>query len=106
MLSIGLPHADVWNTWFTHYGNTPEGFAEESGQIGADVERSACVLVAVDGGGGERRHEPDAPPVPVERLAGHLRELADAGADEAILVLDPITERSIRSVAAVILADR
>ena len=27
MLSIALPHVDAWNTWYTHYGNTPEGFA-------------------------------------------------------------------------------
>ncbi len=37
-----------------------------------------------------------------ERIAQGLRELADAGADEAILVLSPITERSIRQVGAVI----
>jgi hypothetical protein len=37
-------------------------------------------------------------PVTLDRLRGHLAELADAGADEAILVLDPITESSIRSL--------
>jgi alkanesulfonate monooxygenase SsuD/methylene tetrahydromethanopterin reductase-like flavin-dependent oxidoreductase (luciferase family) len=99
MLSIALPHVDVWNTWYSPYGNSAAGFAELSGRIGADVERSACVLVAVDGGAGERPHDPDAPAVESARLAAHLHELADAGADEAILVLDPITERSIRSVA-------
>ena len=36
---------------------------------------------------------------PFARLAAHLRELASAGTDEAILVLDPITERSTRTVA-------
>jgi hypothetical protein len=33
-------------------------------------------------------------------LAAHLRDLAEAGAGEAILVLDPITEASIRTVAS------
>jgi hypothetical protein len=33
-------------------------------------------------------------------FAGHLRELADAGADEAILVLDPITRPCIEAIAA------
>ena len=33
-------------------------------------------------------------------LAAHLRELAAAGADEAILVVSPITEGSIRELAA------
>jgi hypothetical protein len=36
--------------------------------------------------------------VPADDLPGHLRELAKAGADEAILILDPITERSIREI--------
>jgi alkanesulfonate monooxygenase SsuD/methylene tetrahydromethanopterin reductase-like flavin-dependent oxidoreductase (luciferase family) len=106
MLSIALPHVDAWNTWYSQYGNTVEGFAALNAQIDADVERSACVLVAVEGGAGERRHEPEAPPLPAERLAEHLRGLAEAGADETILVLDPITEPAVRAVAAVILGDR
>jgi alkanesulfonate monooxygenase SsuD/methylene tetrahydromethanopterin reductase-like flavin-dependent oxidoreductase (luciferase family) len=106
MLSITLPHVDVWNTWFTHYGNTAEGFAqhnamvseaaERAGRDPADLERSACVLVEVDGAG-ERPRDVEA--VPAAALAGHLSALAAAGADEAILVLDPITEASIRAVA-------
>ena len=61
-----------------------------------EVERSACVLVAIDGGG-ERAH--DAPPVTPDGLRAHLRDLAAAGADEAILVVDPITERSVERLA-------
>jgi alkanesulfonate monooxygenase SsuD/methylene tetrahydromethanopterin reductase-like flavin-dependent oxidoreductase (luciferase family) len=96
-LSITLPHVDAWNTWWDWYGNTVEGFAERNAQITAPVERSACVLVTVDGGAGER--PTDVPPVPHDRLREHLAGLADAGADEAILVLDPITEASVRAVA-------
>ena len=106
MLSIALPHVDAWTTWFTHYGNTAEGFAAHNAEISAaadragrdpaEIERSACVLVAVDGGAGERPH--DVPPVAAERLPEHLRALADAGADEAILVLDPITEAAVRKL--------
>jgi alkanesulfonate monooxygenase SsuD/methylene tetrahydromethanopterin reductase-like flavin-dependent oxidoreductase (luciferase family) len=106
MLSIALPHVDAWNTWFTHYGNTAEGFeqhnamvsaaAERAGRDPAGLERSACVLVEVDSAG-ERSRDVEA--VPVTALAGHLSALAAAGADEAILVLDPITETSIRAVA-------
>lgn len=107
MLSIGLPHVDAWNTWFTHYGNTAEGFAEHSAQISdaaertgrdpREIERSACVFVALDGAG-TRTNDRNVPPVPVARLREHLAALEQAGADEAILVLDPITERSIRSL--------
>ena len=105
MLSIALPHVDAWNTWFTHHGNTAEGFAAHNAQISAaaeragrdpgEIERSACVLVEVDGAGERPR---DVAAVPAARLAEHLRALADAGADEAILVLDPITEQSVRSL--------
>ena len=107
MLSITLPYVDAWNTWFTPYGNTVEGFArhnaeitaaaERAGRDPAEIERSACVLVEVDGGRGERPR--DVPAVPVAELGDHLRALGEAGADEAILVLDPITEDAIRSAA-------
>jgi probable F420-dependent oxidoreductase len=105
MLSIALPHVDAWNTWYTHYGNTPEGFArhnaeitgaaERAGRDPAEIERSACVFVEVEPVGERPR---DVEPVPADRLDDHLRALADAGADEAILVLDPITEPAIRSL--------
>jgi alkanesulfonate monooxygenase SsuD/methylene tetrahydromethanopterin reductase-like flavin-dependent oxidoreductase (luciferase family) len=108
MLSITLPHVDAWNTWFTAYGNTVEGFAQHNAEISAaaeragrdpaEIERSACVLVEVDGGTGERPR--DVPAVQAGDLADHLRALKEAGADEAILVLDPITESSIRSLVS------
>jgi alkanesulfonate monooxygenase SsuD/methylene tetrahydromethanopterin reductase-like flavin-dependent oxidoreductase (luciferase family) len=108
MLSITLPHVDAWNTWFTHYGNTPDGFAvhnvevaaaaERAGRDPAELERSACVLVEVDREAGERPR--DVPAVDAADVRAHLEALADAGADEAILVLDPITEESIRAVGS------
>jgi alkanesulfonate monooxygenase SsuD/methylene tetrahydromethanopterin reductase-like flavin-dependent oxidoreductase (luciferase family) len=99
MLRIGLPHVQWWNTWFQQYGNRAEGFAALSAKIEGDVLRSACVLVALEGAG-EREHT--APPLTRSDLAGELRALGEAGADEAILVLDPITEASIRSLAPVL----
>ncbi len=99
LLAIALPHVESWNVWYGEYGNDVERFARLAGRGRPGVERSACVFVTVDGGAGERPHEPDAPPVELPRLAAHLRELADAGADEAILVVDPITERSVRAIA-------
>ncbi len=106
MLSITLPHVDAWNTWFTHYGNTVEGFAqhntevslaaERAGRDPSTIERSACVLVEVEGGSGERPR--DVAAVPAGELTSHLAALAEAGADEAILVLDPITEDAVRAL--------
>jgi alkanesulfonate monooxygenase SsuD/methylene tetrahydromethanopterin reductase-like flavin-dependent oxidoreductase (luciferase family) len=94
------PHVEWWNCWYSWYGNSPEGFAELSVRFAGDFRRSACVLVTIGGGAGEREPEHDAPPVDAARLREHLDELAGAGADEAILVLDPITEESVRSIAA------
>jgi alkanesulfonate monooxygenase SsuD/methylene tetrahydromethanopterin reductase-like flavin-dependent oxidoreductase (luciferase family) len=107
MLGIALPHVAAWNTWFTSYGNTVEGFANLRGDIDgacvkagrdpADLTHSACVLVKVGDGAGARPQ--DVPAVALKGLTSHLRLLAEAGADEAILVLDPIDEPSTRQVA-------
>jgi alkanesulfonate monooxygenase SsuD/methylene tetrahydromethanopterin reductase-like flavin-dependent oxidoreductase (luciferase family) len=110
MLAITLPHVQAWNTWFEDFGNTPEGFAElnarvtgaarEAGRDPVDIERSACIFVMLGSSADERRTRSEVPPLegPPDRIAARLRELADAGADEAILVVNPITERSIHQL--------
>jgi probable F420-dependent oxidoreductase len=110
VLTAALPHVDAWNTWFDWYGNSPEGFAARSAEIDeiassvgrdpGDIERSACLLVALDPRTGERRVDPAAPPVAgtPTRVAEAIRAMGDAGADEVILVLDPITQGSIEAV--------
>jgi alkanesulfonate monooxygenase SsuD/methylene tetrahydromethanopterin reductase-like flavin-dependent oxidoreductase (luciferase family) len=108
MLGIGLPHVDAWNTWYREIENTIEGFeaasaivtaaARGAGRDPAEIGRSVCVFVVLDRGATERPI--DVEPVPPERVADHLRALADAGASEAILVASPITEASVRSLAA------
>ena len=45
---------DWWKCWYSWYGNTPSGYAELSAGVEGDFQRSACVLVAVGGGAGER----------------------------------------------------
>jgi len=111
VLRAALPHVDAWNTWYDSYGNTPEGFAaatakvsavaEDLGRRPAEIERSACVHVVLDRANAERPIRDGVPPLEgsMERIAAGLRELAEAGADEAILVVGPITERSIRALA-------
>jgi alkanesulfonate monooxygenase SsuD/methylene tetrahydromethanopterin reductase-like flavin-dependent oxidoreductase (luciferase family) len=110
MLELTLPHVDTWNTWFTPYGNRADGFArlnagvdetcERVGRDPREVGRSACVLVRVGGGAGERPDDPDAPHLDAADLPAELDGFAQAGADEAILVLDPIDETSIRELGA------
>jgi probable F420-dependent oxidoreductase len=115
MLAAALPHVDAWNTWFDLYGNTPEGFArlnaevdaaaERAGRDPASLGRSACVLVEPDDlerGSGDRRVEAGVRPLrggPGEIATG-LRAMAEAGADEVILVASPINESSIRALGA------
>jgi alkanesulfonate monooxygenase SsuD/methylene tetrahydromethanopterin reductase-like flavin-dependent oxidoreductase (luciferase family) len=106
MLGITLPHVDAWNTWYLRYGSTPEGFAALNERVtsGAEVverdpseiSRSACVLVELDPDAVKRPRDRGISPVRADDVASHLRDLADAGADEAILVVRPITAESIR----------
>jgi alkanesulfonate monooxygenase SsuD/methylene tetrahydromethanopterin reductase-like flavin-dependent oxidoreductase (luciferase family) len=110
MLRIALPHVDSWNTWYEDYGNTAEGFsalnatidaaALEAGRPPDDITRSACAFVVLDEASGERPITSAAPPIQgsSSEIAGRIRELADAGADEVIIVASPITERSIRTL--------
>jgi alkanesulfonate monooxygenase SsuD/methylene tetrahydromethanopterin reductase-like flavin-dependent oxidoreductase (luciferase family) len=102
ILRAALPHVQTWNTWYDWYGNTPEGFAELSATIDAPVRRSACVLVSVGGGAGERPLAESSPPVDARDLQKHLAALEDAGADEAILVLDPIDAESVATVGEIL----
>jgi probable F420-dependent oxidoreductase len=115
MLAATLPYVDAWNTWYDDYGNSPDRFADLIDRIGAaardagrepgDIERSACVLVSLGRSSGERASTPDGPPPvtgPPERIASTLREMLEAGADELILVVDPITEGTIRELRDVV----
>ena len=114
VLSIALPHVDAWNTWYDNYSNTPEGFAalnakvsDMAVQVGrrpAEIARSACVLVVLDRAAGDRPLVDGDPPLEgsPDHIAAGLRDLAEAGADEAILVVSPITEGSIRALGEVL----
>ena len=110
MLSITLPHVDAWNGWYTWCGNTVEGFAAlnarvdaaavKAGRDPAEVERSICVLVELEPSPYKRPDEAEVPAVGprMEDVASHLRGLAEAGADEAILVVGPITVEAISAL--------
>lgn len=113
VLAATLPHVDTWNTWFDWYGNTAEGFHAKQREIDeaceraerdpASIERSACVLVRL----GDTRERPDQEGVTplegsLEDIGAGLRGMADAGADELILVIDPITETSVRTMGDVV----
>jgi alkanesulfonate monooxygenase SsuD/methylene tetrahydromethanopterin reductase-like flavin-dependent oxidoreductase (luciferase family) len=116
MMRIGLPHVDAWNVWWSDYGNDPDGFAavrarvedaaRQAGRSPGEVEATAAVLVQLPGGAGrvmgETYNDRTVQPVPVVKLAAHLRAMADAGAAHVQLVLDPITVQSIEATGAAV----
>jgi len=110
VLRASLPWVDVWNAWGPWCGNDPGGFAGASARVSAiagdlgrdpaEILRSVCVYAEVDVAPGERAFEEDAPPLRggAPGIAAGLRAFAEAGADEGILVLNVVTERSIRAL--------
>jgi len=122
MLSITMPHADAWNSWYADTGNRPEGVAplrervdaacRAVGRDPAAVERTVAVLVRLPGGTGRVMGESDRPEVaplegPPEVLEAAFRAYAAAGVGHLQLVLDPITMGSIEALAPVLaLLDR
>ena len=116
VLRATLPHVEAWNTWFDAYGNTPQGFAATNATIDravaavgrnpSEVERSACVLVVLDRAAGERAIDAGVTPLEgsTEQIASGIAGMADAGADEVIAVVSPITRRSIDKLAEAISA--
>lgn len=117
MASIGLPHVDSWNVWWSIFGNTPEGFAEVVGDmraraaaVGRDpdaVEATACVYVQVPGGVGRTMGDPSM--ARIAPLRGDPHELAEqlaafgaAGASHLMLVVDPITQDAIEWLGQVL----
>ena len=112
VLAATLPHVESWNTWFDWYGNTAEGFhakqreideaCRRAGRDPASIERSACVLVRL-GDQHERNMEGITPlEGSLDEIAAGLHGIGEAGADELILVLDPITEASIRALGEMV----
>lgn len=110
VLRSGLAIADSWNTWFDWFGNDPDGFARANDRISALVKdigrdprtvgRSACLLVCVDPSNRERPDPDGGRPVALGDLRNVLQEMEQAGANEVIIVADPITERSMRAIDA------
>lgn len=109
VLRSGLKTAASWNTWFDWFGNSAEGFANlndhvsdlisEVGRNPAEVHRSACMLVRVDPSSSERPDPDGGRAVSLGDLRMCLTEMRSAGADEVIIVADPITESSMRAIA-------
>lgn len=116
MLRIAAPHVDMWNTWYTGYGNTPSGLdpllagldeaARAAGRDPSAIERTAAVLVQMAGGKGRVSGSAERPEV--EPISGSRSEVAEAigslaamGITHFQVVLDPIDARSIEALGEI-----
>ena len=117
MLRMTMPYADAWNSWFSDFGNRPDGIAplraavdeacRDVGRDPAEVARTVALMVRLPDGTGRLQggYVKDAP-VPIEgapaEIAGQLRRFAGEGIGHVQLVLDPITIESVRAVAPIL----
>ena len=118
MLAITVGTVDAWNTWYASYGNDPVKFAalnaeitaaaRAAGRDPATLRRSACVLVRTDPASTERPLGEELPPVEGSsaEIVAKLAAYAAAGADEIIVIANPINERSVREIGALLPALR
>ena len=117
MLRITMGSAHAWNSWFSDFGNRPEGVGRlrdvvdaacrDVGRDPTEIARTVAVMVQLPGGGGRiQGGYVENPPPPLEGspevMAEGLRAFAAEGIGHVQLVLDPITLDSIRTVAAVL----
>ena len=115
MLRITMASADAWNSWFSDFGNRPDGVqrlrdvvdaaCRDVGRDPADIARTVALMIQLPGGGGRiQGGYVENPPKPIggepEVIAAALRAFAAEGIGHVQLVLDPITVESIRIVGA------
>ena len=115
MLSIALPHVEWWNSWFADFDNDPtklpgllsqiSAACELAGRDPATLKKSVALLFQTPRGGNRaRRINPIVGGV--AEMTGALHTTADAGIDAVQLVLDPIDEHSIDTMAEVLASFR
>ena len=117
MLRITMATAQAWNSWFSDFGNRPDGIGRlrdvvdaacrDVGRDPAQIARTVAVMVQLPGGGGRiQGGYVEDPPQPLEgspeEMAEALRAFAGEGISHVQLVLDPIARDSIRTVGAVL----
>jgi probable F420-dependent oxidoreductase len=114
MLRVAAPHVDLWNSWYTHFDNRPEGLAhllenvevacEEFGRDPAEIGRTAAVLVQLERGtgriaGSSERPEVEAVTGSPAGIAESLARFGEAGISHIQIVLDPIDTRAVEGLA-------
>jgi len=117
MLRIAAPHVDLWNSWYTGFGNDPGGLpplletvdaaCRDIGRDPAEIERTAAVLVQLDRGNGRiagSGERPEVTPITGSRsdMAESLARFGAAGITHLQVVLDPIDARAVTEMGEVL----
>ncbi len=117
MLEITLPYVDAWNAWYRQTGNKPEGVAalretvdaacRAAGRDPSHVERTVAVLIEMPDGEGRKDvygKEEEVEPLQgtPEEVAEELRRYADEGIGHVQLIVEPMTEKSLETLAPVL----
>jgi probable F420-dependent oxidoreductase len=117
MLEITLPHAAMWNTWHSSFGNRLEDLpplldeidraCARAGRGPGEVEKTVAVYIQLPGGTGRVTGlgvlESDVPHTGSrEDLAELLVAHARLGVGHVQLVLDPIDARSVEEIGEVL----
>lgn len=114
MLQITLPHVQLWNAWFSAFGNDPSRYPELRAGVDAACEvvgrdpqtvaRTVALLVSFPEGRGRIQgdYASAQAAIPAAELAAALRSLARDGVSHVQLVLDPITRASIEALGPVL----
>ena len=117
MLRIAAPHVQMWNSWFTWFGNEPEGLAplvedlidacRETGRDPAGIEKTAAVYVQLVRGSGRvagSEDRPKAQPITGDHagIAESLHAFGRAGLSSVQVVLDPIDVAAVEEMGTVL----
>ena len=114
VLELSMPYIDAWNAWHLWWKNDPallptllteiDRAAEAAGRDPRSIKRTTAVFISRAAGSEHKlgdeitRGISGAP----EQIAEQLSRIADAGIDEAMIVLDPNTVESIEWFARVL----
>jgi probable F420-dependent oxidoreductase len=115
MLRLTARHADIWNAdWSRRYSEIAphveelERACDEVGRDPATLQRSACVLVEVEGAGGRgsssqaRNTEPQ--PMSTDEILDVAREYIDHGFTHLMIWIDPNSPRGMEAFAPALAA--
>lgn len=113
MLELTARHADAWNVWFSHTGNSLEGLekvladvdraCEAVGRDPRSLERTAAIVMEVGPHGPSSMEPPFIAGTP-EELADSLRAHAARGLDHVQVWLEPATPAGVEAFRPVLAA--